>query len=252
MSDDICLKLVELSKDFGGLRAVDCVTLSVRHGERRAIIGPNGAGKTTLFNLISGELPTTAGQVVLFGRDITVFQPQRRAALGLCRTYQITNLFRGLTVLENVLLGVQGLRRTKYVMHRSLHAYPALFDRAHQLLEHVDLWEKRDLPTTSLSYGEQRQLELLLALAGDPRMLLLDEPTAGLSPGEARRLTGMLRTLDPSITVLLIEHDMDVAFDVADRITVLHLGRVLADGMKDEVRRNADVQKIYLGVAMEP
>ncbi len=248
-SDDICLALVELSKDFGGLRAVDRVTLTVRRGERRAIIGPNGAGKTTVFNLISGELPATSGRVILFGKDITHLPPHRRVALGLGRTYQIMNLFPALTVVENVLLAVQGLRRTKFVVHRSLHAYSTLFDRARQLLERVGLWEKRDVPPTSLAYGEQRQLEVLLALAGDPRLLLLDEPTAGLSPGEARVLTGMLQTLDPSITVLLIEHDMDVAFDVAERITVLHVGRVLAEGTKDEVKRNPEVQKIYLGVS---
>ncbi len=248
-SDDICLALVELSKDFGGLRAVDHVNLTVRRGERRAIIGPNGAGKTTVFNLMSGELPATSGRVILFGKDITHLPSHRRVALGLGRTYQIMNLFPALTVVENVLLAVQGLRRTKFVLHRSLHAYPTLFDRARQLLERVGLWEKRDLPTTSLAYGEQRQLEILLALAGDPQLLLLDEPTAGLSPGEARVLTGMLQTLDPSITVLLIEHDMDVAFDVAERITVLHVGRVLAEGTKDEVKRNSEVQKIYLGVS---
>ncbi len=248
-SDDICLELVELSKDFGGLRAVDHVNLTVRRGERRAIIGPNGAGKTTVFNLMSGELPATSGRVILFGKDITHLPPHRRVALGLGRTYQIMNLFPALTVVENVLLAVQGLRRTKFVLHRSLHAYPTLFDRARQLLERVGLWEKRDLPTTSLAYGEQRQLEILLALAGDPQLLLLDEPTAGLSPGESRVLTGMLQTLDPSITVLLIEHDMDVAFDVAERITVLHVGRVLAEGTKDEVKRNSEVQKIYLGVS---
>ncbi len=249
-SDDICLALVELSKDFGGLRAVDRVNLTVRRGERRALIGPNGAGKTTLFNVISGELPATTGQVVLFGRDITRLPPERRVALGLSRTYQIMNLFPSLTVLENVLLGIQGLRRSKFVMHRSLHAYSTLFDRARQLLESVGLWEKRDLPAISLAYGEQRQLELVLALAGDPRLLLLDEPTAGLSPGEARVLTGMLQKLDPSITMLLIEHDMDVAFDVAERVTVLHVGRVLAEGTKDEVKRNSEVQKIYLGVSV--
>ncbi len=247
--DEDCLVLVGLAKDFGGLRAVDSVNLTLGRGERRAIIGPNGAGKTTLFNLISGELPVTAGKVILFGKDATHLPPDRRVALGLGRTYQIMNLFPGLTVLENVLLAVQGLRRTKFVMHQSISAYPELFERARDLLEHVGLWEKRDLSITSLSYGEQRQMEVLLALAGDPKVLLLDEPTAGLSPAEARMLTGLLRTLDPSITMLLIEHDMDVAFDVAERITVLHVGRVLAEGAKEEVKRNPEVQKIYLGVS---
>jgi branched-chain amino acid transport system ATP-binding protein len=247
-STETCLALTRLSKHFGGLRAVDSVDLEVRRGERRAIIGPNGAGKTTLFNLITGELPVTAGRISLFGQDITALPPYRRAALGIGRTFQIMNLFPRLTVLENVLLAVQGLRRIKYVMHRPVGAYPALQERARHLLERVGLWEKRDLPIASLSYGEQRQIEVLLALAGDPKLLLLDEPTAGLSPAETRVIVGILRSLDPSITVLLIEHDMDVAFEVADRITVLHFGKVLAEGTKEEIRTNPEVQSIYLGV----
>lgn len=243
-----CLALERVSKHFGGLRAVDGVSLEVRKGERRAIIGPNGAGKTTLFNLITGELPVTGGRIRLFGQDITHLPPHRRAALGIGRTFQIMNLFPKLTVLENVLLAVQGLQPTKYVMHRSLQAFPELEDRARRLLERVGLWEKRDLPITSLSYGEQRQVEVLLALAGDPKLLLLDEPTAGLSPAETRVIVGIIRSLDPSITVLLIEHDMDVAFEVAERITVLHFGKVLAEGTKDEIKANPEVQSIYLGV----
>ncbi|MDR5694550.1 MAG: ABC transporter ATP-binding protein [Armatimonadota bacterium] len=242
-----CLVLEKVSKHFGGLRAVDGVTLEIRAGERRAIIGPNGAGKTTLFNLITGEFPVTAGRIWFFGQEITHLPPHRRAALGIGRTFQITNLFPKLTVLENVLLAVQGLRPTKYVMHRPIWGYPELQQQARHLIERVGLWEKRDLPLTNLSYGEQRQVEVLLALAGGPKLLLLDEPTAGLSPGETRVIVEIIRSLDPTITVLLIEHDMDVAFEVADRITVLHFGRVLAEGTKAEIKANREVQNIYLG-----
>ncbi|MDR7544511.1 MAG: ABC transporter ATP-binding protein [Armatimonadota bacterium] len=245
--DPVCLELAELSRHFGGLRAVDSVNLTVAAGERRAIIGPNGAGKTTLFNLISGELTPTSGRILLFGQDVTRLPPYRRAALGLGRTYQIMNLFPGLTVLENVLLAVQGLRAMKNSVHRAVDAYPELFAMAQNLLERVEMWEKRHLSIGSLSYGEQRQVELLLALAGHPRLLLLDEPTAGLAPAEARLVTQFVRALDPATTVLLIEHDMDVAFEVADRVTVLHFGQVLADGPKEEIRRDPEVQRIYLG-----
>jgi len=246
--DETCLVLVDVTKHFGGLHALDGVSLTVRQGERRAVIGPNGAGKTTLFNLISGELPVTAGRVVLFGQDITRLPPHRRCALGLGRTYQLTNLFPTLSVLENVLLALLGTRRDKLTAHRPLAAYRDLFAAARRLLDRVGLWEKHAWPVASLSYGEQRQIEVTLALASEPRLLLLDEPTAGLSPGEVKVLTAIIRSLDPSITVMLIEHDMDVAFEVAERITVLHLGRVIADGTTDDVRANPEVQRIYLGV----
>lgn len=242
-----CLAVEGLSKHFGGLRAVDEVSLTVARGERRAIIGPNGAGKTTLFHLLSGELPATVGRVTFFGRDVTRLPPYRRAAMGIGRTYQVTNLFSRLTVHENVLLAVQGLRAVKYTVHRPILARRDICDRAQELLERVGLWEQRAQPITSLSYGEQRQIELVLALASHPTLLLLDEPTAGLSLAETSVLTSIVRSLDPSITVLLIEHDMDVAFEVSDRITVLHLGRVLADGTKDEIRQDPKVQDIYLG-----
>lgn len=242
-----CLTLDGVAKAFGGLRAVDGVSLQIRSGERRAIIGPNGAGKTTLFNLISGELPVTSGRVELFGQDITAQPSFRRTALGMGRTYQIANLFPQLTVLENVLLALLGTRSRKFVMHRPVRGDRELLDHAHRLLSRVGLEDKSDLAIASLSYGEQRQIELLLALASQPTVLLLDEPTAGLSPGERRTLASSIRALDPSITVLLIEHDMDVAFEVAERVSVLHLGRVLTEGTPDEIRANRQVQEIYLG-----
>lgn len=237
-----------LRKHYGGLRAVDGVDLEVREGERRAIIGPNGAGKTTLFHLLSGEVPATGGRIFLFGQDVTHLPSHQRAALGIGRTYQVTNLFPRLSVLENALLGVFGLRREKYNPFHPISHHRQVTEEARRLLEEFGLWEKRDRPIGNLSYGEQRQLEIVLALAGRPRLLLLDEPTAGLSPAETHAVTRIIRALDPRITVLLIEHDMDVAFQVAHQITVLHFGRVLAEGTVEEVRANPEVQAIYLGV----
>jgi branched-chain amino acid transport system ATP-binding protein len=243
------LSLTGLSKEFGGLRAVDGVTLTVTSGERRAIIGPNGAGKTTLFSLISGEARPSDGRIALFGRDVTRLAPHRRAALGLARTYQITNLFPKLTALDNCLLAVQALTPAKFHLHRALGRYPAFFERARAVLDAVGLTDKEGEAVRSLSHGEQRQLEIALALAGAPRLLLLDEPTAGLSPAESHAMTALLKKLDPTITLLVIEHDMDVAFALTDRITVLHYGKVVADGLGHEVKANALVQEIYLGTS---
>ena len=246
-STSIALSLTGLVMEFGGLRAVDGVSLAVRPGERRAIIGPNGAGKTTLFSLISGEQRPSAGTIALFGRDVTRLPPYRRAALGLARTYQITNLFPRLSVLDNCLLAAQALSPVKHHVHRSMGRYPEIAERALAVLESVGLAAKRDETVRNLSHGEQRQLEIALALAGAPRLILLDEPTAGLSPAESLMMTGLLKRLDPAITLLVIEHDMDVAFALTDRITVLHYGRVVADGLAETVKADPLVQEIYLG-----
>jgi branched-chain amino acid transport system ATP-binding protein len=236
-----------VSRAFGGLQALDRVSLAVRPGERRALIGPNGAGKTTLFNLISGALPVSAGAITLFGHDVTRAPAHRRAALGLARTFQITTLFPALGALENCLLAVQALTPTRFAMLRPLGRFPALADRAREMLESVGLAGRAATPVSSLSHGEQRQLEIAVALASRPRVLLLDEPTAGLSPAESRLMAGLLHRLDPAITVLMIEHDMDIALELSDTVTVLHYGRVIADGPRDEVRRNPQVKEIYLG-----
>jgi branched-chain amino acid transport system ATP-binding protein len=245
------LALSNVSKVFGGLSAVDGVTLAVPPGERRAIIGPNGAGKTTLFSLISGEQSVTSGVIRLFGRDVTRVAAHRRAALGLSRTYQITNLFPRLTALDNCLLAVQALSPTKLHLHRPLARYPEHFAQARVVLGSVGLAGQEGEEVRNLSHGEQRQLEIALALAGAPRLLLLDEPTAGLSPAESQLMVALLKRLDPAITILIIEHDMDVAFELTDRITVLHYGRVVADGLAHEVKADPLVQEIYLG-ALEP
>lgn len=242
-----CLILENLSKDFGGLRAVNGINMRVESGERRVLIGPNGAGKTTLFNLISGEYPVTQGRIIHFGKDVTGLPPYRRAALGIARTFQITNLFPNLMVLENLLLACQALERAKFVMFRPLSFYREFLDKSMNLLEEFGLWEKRNELVKNLSHGDQRQIEVALALAGQPRLILLDEPTAGLSSAETHSLTLMLKKLDPSITILLIEHDMDVAFEFAEKITVLYQGKFLAEGTKEEIKSNPTVQEIYLG-----
>ena len=222
-------------------------SLAVRPGERRALIGPNGAGKTTLFNLVAGVLPVSGGSIRLFGEDVTRAPAHRRAARGLARTFQITNLFPGLTVLENCLLAVQALTPVKFSMLRPVGAYGRLRERARAMLGAVGLDAVDDVLVANLSHGEQRQLEIALALAGRPRLLLLDEPTAGLSPAESRLMADLLAGLDPAITVLMIEHDMDIALALASRVTVLHYGRVIADGTREEIRVDPQVREIYLG-----
>ena len=247
MSQAEALALSGLTKAFGGLEAVGGVDLSVRPGERRAIIGPNGAGKTTLFNLISGDLAPSGGRIALFGQDVTRLPAFRRAALGLARTFQITTLFPSLSVLENMLLAVQALEPTKLVFHRPLGSYGHLHARARAVLDSVGLAGREGETVKQLSHGEQRQLEVALALAGRPRLLLLDEPTAGLSPAESQMMSALLRGLDPAMTILIIEHDMDVAFGLAERVMVLHNGRVVADGSREAVKADPLVAQIYLG-----
>jgi branched-chain amino acid transport system ATP-binding protein len=247
MSAAPALAVIGVSRSFGGLAAVRNVALAIQPGERRALIGPNGAGKTTLFNVIAGEIPPSEGRVALFGRDVTRLAAHRRTALGLARTFQINTLFPSLTVLENVLLAVHGVERTRLRLHRPLSAYGDLRDRARTVLERVGLAAGEGRTVKTLSHGEQRQLEVGMALASAPRLLLLDEPMAGLSSAESKRFTALLQRLDPSLTLLMIEHDMDVVFGVAERITVLHHGQVVADGTCDEVRRSELVAEIYLG-----
>ena len=242
-----CLTLERVSRHFGGLKAVDEVNLRVHAGERRAVIGPNGAGKTTLFNLISGELPTSSGTITLFGTDITRLTPHRRAVRGIARTFQITKLFPNLTVIENMLMACEALDRRKFTMYRPLSWHTDLVQQATSLLGEFELSPFGHELARHLSYGDQRKLEVALSMAGRPRLLLLDEPMAGLSSVESESMLAILRRLDPATAVLLIEHDMDIAFGFADRVTVLHQGRVLIDGDKDEISASRDVRRIYLG-----
>jgi branched-chain amino acid transport system ATP-binding protein len=241
------LELKGLSRSFGGLRAVDDVTLKIMRGDRKAIIGPNGAGKTTLFNLITGIFPASSGQILLFGKDVTRWPSHRRTAMGMARTFQVTHLFPRLTVLDNVLLAIAGLRKAKFVMWRLLSSYNEMYAKAHVLLTRSGFLERKDIPVRFLSHGEQRQLEIVLGLASDPKILLLDEPAAGLSSGESTEMSNFLRGLDPDLAILLIEHDMDVVFDVADEISVLHFGQVLETGTAAQIHASKRVQEIYLG-----
>jgi branched-chain amino acid transport system ATP-binding protein len=243
------LRVEKLSKSFGRLQVLRDISLVVEHGERRVIlIGPNGAGKTTLFNIISGELAPSAGKIYLFSKDVTEMPGHRRVHLGLGRTYQITNLFSNLTVLENVLIALNKHKSSPFRMFRPMTAYEDLFIKARKLLGQMgNLWEKRDFPLSQLSYGDLRQMELALGLALDPKILLLDEPTAGLTSSEAEELSKMIRNLPQEVTVVIIEHDMKVAFTLADHIIVFHQGEILASGTPEEIRANPQVQEVYLG-----
>jgi branched-chain amino acid transport system ATP-binding protein len=241
------LELKGLCKSFGGLHAVRDVTLQIMPGDRKAIIGPNGAGKTTLFNVITGIYPASAGSVLLFGQDVTRWPSHRRTALGMARTFQVTSLFPKLTVLDNVLLAIKGLRPSKYVMWRPMSSYRDVYDKAYRLLVEAQFHDRKDVEVRNLSHGEQRQLEIVLGLASDPKILLLDEPAAGLSSGESTEMAAFLMKLDPGLAILLIEHDMDVVFDVAAQISVLHFGEVLETGTPQQIHDSARVQEIYLG-----
>ena len=241
------LELRSLCKSFGGLQATRSVSLRIMPGDRQAIIGPNGAGKTTLFNLITGIHPVTSGQILLYGRDVTTWPSHKRTAMGMARTFQVTSLFPKLTVLDNVLLAIEGLRPSKFVMWRFLSSYRDVYEKAHHLLEQVDFIDRKDVEVRNLSHGEQRQLEIVVGLASDPKVLLLDEPAAGLSSGESVEMAKFLMKLDPKLAILLIEHDMDVVFDVASHISVLHFGQVLETGTPEQIHTSARVQEIYLG-----
>jgi branched-chain amino acid transport system ATP-binding protein len=236
-----------LSKVFGGLRAVDDVTLAVAPGERRVLIGPNGAGKTTLFHCIAGTLQPSDGRVVLFGTDISNLPENRRTARGMGRTFQISNVCTDLTVMENLQLAMLGTDARKWTMHRPIAAFTGLRERGEVELARVGLRDRADETVKFLSYGERRQLELALSLASDPKVLLLDEPCAGLSPSERQRLFQLVKQLSRNITLIMIEHDIDIALALADRVTVLHRGKVILDGTPDEVRTNPEVREVYFG-----
>ena len=244
---DPALQLDNVVVAFDALRAVDGVTLSVRSGERRAIIGPNGAGKPTLFNAISGAIAPTAGTIRFDDVEITRDPPHRRARRGIARTFQITNLFPSLTVEENLVLALRGLGARKFSLFGRPDLDSAEAEHAASALAASRLSLRRATPVQELSYGEQRQLEMALALATAPRLLLLDEPAAGLSPAERSIVAEIIRALPPALTLVLIEHDMDLALGLVDYVTCLHEGRVLVEGAPDAIRRNASVQEIYLG-----
>jgi branched-chain amino acid transport system ATP-binding protein len=241
------LRLRGIGRRFGGVHAVRDVDLDVHPGERRALLGPNGAGKTTLFNVVSGEFPPTAGRVELFGRDVTTMPVRTRAKLGLTRTFQTSRLFLGLTVEDNLYLAVLGVRSGHLRPVRLPGRDGPLRRRARDLAERVGLVGQLGTVVGSLSHGEQRQLEVGMARAGDPKIMMLDEPAAGLSRGERLALTELLLTLERDVTLVLIEHDMDVALRVAERVTMMHDGRVIVEGTPAEIRANQLVHDLYLG-----
>ncbi|HAM55036.1 MAG: hypothetical protein A2W08_04895 [Candidatus Rokubacteria bacterium RBG_16_73_20] len=241
------IEVGDLTKEFDGLRAVDRVSLAVAAGERRVLIGPNGAGKTTLFHCITGTLRPSAGRVALFGQDVTRLPEHRRTALGMGRTFQISNVFAELSLLENLVLAILGTDRRKWAPHAPVGAFEAVCRRAREGLGAVGLAHRAEQAARLLSYGERRQLELALALNSNPRVLFLDEPCAGLSPSERQRISRMIGALPRAITVVMIEHDMDVALGLADRVTVLHRGRVILEGTPAEVQANPEVRDVYFG-----
>jgi branched-chain amino acid transport system ATP-binding protein len=241
------LRLRGIGRRFGGVHAVRDVDLDVHPGERRALLGPNGAGKTTLFNVVSGEFPPTAGRVELFGRDVTTMPARTRAKLGLTRTFQTSRLFLGLTVEDNLYLAVLGVRGGHLRPVRLPGRDGALRARARDLAARVGLEDRLGTVVGSLSHGEQRQLEVGMARAGDPKIMMLDEPAAGLSRGERLALTELLLRLERDVTLILIEHDMDVALRVAERVTMMHDGRVVVEGTPAEIRANQLVHDLYLG-----
>ena len=240
------LRLRGVGRRFGGVHAVRDVDLEIRPGERRAILGPNGAGKTTLFNVISGEFGPTSGSIELFGRDVTAEPGRKRARLGLSRTFQTSKLFLGMTVEDNLYLALLGIESGHLRPVRS-RKDSAMRERARAMAEVVGLGEVLDREVGELSHGEQRQLELGMARATDPKLMMLDEPAAGLSRAERVRLTELLRELDAHITLILIEHDMDVALGVAEWVTMMHNGTVLVEGTPEEIRGNETVHELYLG-----
>ena len=238
-----------LGRDFGALQAVADVSLTVRPGELRAVIGPNGAGKTTLFHLISGWLTPTLGQVLFHGHDVTALAAPARCRRGVSRTFQITSIFPELSVLENVRIAVQLKAGGSFRLLGGRALLEATERQARESLGFLGLGDRAGDPASTLPHGDQRLLEIAMAVAQEPELLLLDEPTQGLSPEDTAATVAVIRQIarERRLTIMLVEHDMDVVFDLADRISVLHFGQLIAEGAPDEIRANAEVQRAYLG-----
>jgi len=242
------LRIEKLTKTYGGIMALREVSFSVSEGERLAIIGPNGAGKTTLFNLINGQIPVTSGKIFLFGREITYLPAHQRVQLGISRSFQIISLFQNLTVIENALLTFHGKNPWKFQMLRSCKSFPDIISKAAEALKIANLWEKRHDRVSLLSYGEQRRLEIILSILSGPRILLLDEPSNGLTSEESKAVIEMIYKMGKGVTVIIVAHDMDLVFEIAEKIMVLHYGELLASGHPEEIRNNPKVREIYMGI----
>ncbi|MCR8725753.1 ABC transporter ATP-binding protein [Frigidibacter sp. ROC022] len=245
-ADGNALELRGLSKKFGALEALGDIEMRVAPGERLAVLGSNGAGKTTLFNCITGDFLPTTGSIRFFGEDVTTFPAHERIRRGLRRTYQISLLFSGLSVLDNVYLACRGVSRGRFSFRRASRS-DALMQTAEELVRMVHLDEVQDVKVSDLSYGQQRQLEIAMALSGAPRFILFDEPAAGLSPTERGDLVSLLTGLPSHVGYIIIEHDMDVALRVADRVTMMHNGRIFKEGKPAEIEDDPEVQALYLG-----
>jgi len=241
------VKVEGLHKSFGGLKVLQNISFRVERGEKIAIIGPNGAGKTTLFNVLGGQLSATGGRIFLQDREITNLTPDRRLHLGLARSYQLNNLFFKLSLLDNMLLALYGAEKSHFQMFRSLDDREDLLVAGRHLLEQVGLWERRYDSVATLSYGDQRLVEIALALASKPQIVMLDEPSAGLPTAEAAVFASKIRALSGEATLLFCAHDMDLVFNLADRIMVLYFGEIIAQGMPQEIKASPRVQEIYLG-----
>ena len=241
------LRLQGVCVRFGGVRALSNLSFGVDIGERLAVIGPNGAGKTTLFNILNGQLSPTSGRLFLFDKDITNKAPNKRAHLGMGRSFQVSRLFFDLRVIENVFLALQGVRSSRFRMIRAVGSDEGLIEEARELLEPIGLWERKDDLVKNIAYGQQKRLEIALSLASEPRLLLLDEPNAGLAATESKEITQLVAELAKDITVILIAHDMDMVFDFARRIIVLHYGEVICDGPPDVISNDCRVNEVYMG-----
>lgn len=241
------LKVEKLLKSFGGLNVLGGLSFSVEAGEYVAVIGPNGAGKTTLLNVITGELSVDSGRLYLFGRDITTMPTYERIQAGLGRSFQITRLFYDLTLRDNIALALHASRPSRYSIFRKATRYKDVTDEAEALLRVIGLWQKKDQLVASVSYGEQRKVEISLALASKPKVLLMDEPTVGLAPGESRDFIDMVKSLAADTAVLFTAHDINVVFTLAKRVIVLYFGEIVAEGSPEQIQRDEKVREIYLG-----
>ena len=241
------LKVDGLSKSFGGVVATKNVSFSVDNGEHIAIIGPNGAGKTTLFNLLTGCYKPTSGKIYYRGQSIGDKTDYERTHLGISRSFQITSLFNQLNVMENAILAFQGTKKYRYQMMRNIKSNNELMSGVEHLLQSMNLWELRNEPVHCISYGQQRKLEIALSMASDPKLLLLDEPSCGLTTAESDELSKMICNLEKHIAVICVAHDMDLVFSIASRILVLHYGEIITEGSPQQIRANSKVKEIYMG-----
>jgi len=245
------LRVENLLQSYGGLTVLRNVSSSIEAGKRVGLIGPNGAGKTTLLNILSGLIRHVSGRIFFLDKDVTRLPAYKRASLGMARSFQINALFPNLSLLDNVRLAIQGTKASRFQMLRTINSYGDTLEEAKALMESVHLWERRHDPINTLPHGKQRQLEILLALASKPKLLLMDEPNAGLTSGETADLSNAIRSLVGYTTVFFCAHDMNLVFSLADRVIVLHIGQIIAQGTPQEIRANPEVREIYLGTEDE-